>query len=752
TTRFTNAEQDAIDEQQAAADQSSHDESTDSEDRLGPLSFVGVDISGDEVAFSPDNVVFMQKPGNSARPTVVSMWDENELEDDEHPRRVWEWADNIGRQLRVMRTLPGETWPEVLHWSQFRFRGEIDAPFEVPLVVAIYSVDDMLVLPVDRGNGVDSVLVSKETAAECISRIFRGYDSMFLLMPESERADFAVNLARALVTRRNNLVVYTGAGTTCVTADGRLAVLDNAGLVAVKSQPNRRNRSNPKAVTTWVETLRSTQVTAAPVYVLPGSAEGVGETVPSGSVDTPDVLQRIVEAAEVIEPDNMRKGSKAEVERHPAESKETYLTDGQRRIRLTPRVVRAWLAENGISYSRDGGIAQAVRIYINSPKHPGNAPEPREYRVDEAGRFFDTVRRLAAQHHLAEQRGLAIAINNLTDHVVAEYPPDQYTYVGIGRSPAPLIAALQARGHNAVSIPMSDFWAAPPQDSILHDTFAFFEINEPTLWQETVLEEHFDEFLGDLPADRDVLLLDYSVSGFSLISAQFFIQRYLDDRQSDLDSGDESDRKGTPAPAVHALAMCPLDQIYQVKSIRKRIHKNPRFDKDLRDLWEKRFRLLPLESNGPVGKYADLLADALVESAFDGLAQYGKYQVLQLVESSPRLKRGDQRPQDGYRMLQRLVEDVRLGPAGKAAALEGVAAQQERSATGYGGAFQAALGEPSSPAGSVPAGIVAAEWTGGLAGIGTTWEFGNGFGSVLGSSSVGSDVISAETFADDEGA
>ncbi|WP_229680507.1 hypothetical protein, partial [Saccharopolyspora thermophila] len=706
TTRFTNAEQDAIDEQQAAADQSSDDESvvesvfdvapasdvesisdvadisddepifddewnsddesifddgwhsdgglTVPEGGLSRSPLVGIGSSGHEVEFAPENVVFRRKQGDSARPTCVSLSAFNEI-----PWLVRQWANNIGSQLRVVRTLPGETVEEALTRSQYRSRGEIDAPFEVPLVVAVHPVGDMVVLPVDRGNGVENVRVTKETAAEYINRTFPGYDSVFLLVPEGGRPDFAVNLAQKIVEQRDNLVVYTSAGTTDLTTDGKLVVLDNAGLVAVKTQLDRRDTLYPDfAVTTRVEPLWSTQFRNTPVYVLPRSAVGVGENESLGPVGSPDVLQRIADVAEIVEPDDLKVG-KAEVERHPAESRVTYLTDGQRRIRLTPRVVRAWLAENGITYPRGGGIAQAVRIYTADPVDPENTPEPREYRIDEAQRFYDTVRQLAAEHHLAEQRGLANAINNLTDQVVEAFPPDQYTYVDFGRSTA-LIAALQARGHNAITVPVSNF----PMDKGLYETFVEQNLHTPSSRHETVLQEHFDEFLKDLPADRDVLLLDFAASPFSVITAQYLVQRHLNDPHSVVE--------GAPAPTVYALAMCPLDNVHEIEEVRNSILDDSTSDQRLRDLWE-RLHLLPLDPNVTGLEYVELLAETSMGA--------------------------DQRPQDGSRMPQ-----------------------QERSATGYGGAFQAALGEPSSPAGSVPAGIVTAERTGGLEGTGTTWD------------------------------
>ncbi|WP_346074453.1 hypothetical protein, partial [Saccharopolyspora thermophila] len=202
-------------------------------DRYGPV-FQGIDSAGREITFDLNEVRLRYgwEPKGSARPAHFLMLSEGS----ESAQRVHKWAGNIRRQLRVVRTLPGDTTEQALLRSRNRKRGEIDAPFEVPLVVAVHSVGDRVVLPVDRGDGVENVQVTRDTAAKCIGGLVQGYDSVFLLVPESEQADFAVNLAQKIVEQRDNLVVYTSAGTTHVTPDGKLVVMGNAGLVTVKRQ------------------------------------------------------------------------------------------------------------------------------------------------------------------------------------------------------------------------------------------------------------------------------------------------------------------------------------------------------------------------------------------------------------------------------------------------------------------------------------------------------------------------------------
>jgi hypothetical protein len=55
---------------------------------------------------------------------------------------------------------------------------------------------------------------------------------------------------------------------------------------------------------------------------------------------------------------------------------------------------------------------------------------------------------------LENSEGWAGGIRDIAQSIVDECPPDQYIYVGLGRSPSPLVAYLSTHGYTAVTLPL----------------------------------------------------------------------------------------------------------------------------------------------------------------------------------------------------------------------------------------------------------------------------------------------------------
>jgi len=129
----------------------------------------------------------------------------------------------------------------------------------------------------------------------------------------------------------------------------------------------------------------------------------------------------------------------------------------------------------------------------------------------------------------------------LAHHLLSRYPPDTHHYVGLGRSPTPVMAYLQAMaGHNdritSSNLPLSKFSPSEP---------SLFGGRQPNMTdaltdeQTARLHDHFDNFIPGTAALRgkSVVLTDFVTSGRSLRATQNHLQRYLNKRDGGLFSG-----------------------------------------------------------------------------------------------------------------------------------------------------------------------------------------------------------------------
>lgn len=117
----------------------------------------------------------------------------------------------------------------------------------------------------------------------------------------------------------------------------------------------------------------------------------------------------------------------------------------------------------------------------------------------------------------------------VVDLLLRDYPPDGHAFLGVGRSPAILVALLQNRGPGlARSLPLSDFYHHPGAHP------KYYPPLTPEL--EARLFDHLDRFL---PADalsgaKTLVLLDFVKGGRSTVALDLYLERYKARRHPDL--------------------------------------------------------------------------------------------------------------------------------------------------------------------------------------------------------------------------
>ncbi|MGW3458334.1 hypothetical protein ACWDE9_01670 [Streptomyces olivaceoviridis] len=291
--------------------------------------------------------------------------------------------------------------------------------------------------------------------------------------------------------------------------------------------------------------------------------------------------------------------------------------DGQK-VGLTPKGVRDWLTEEGV-HVPPGPVREAVVDHLYGV-HDGEVV----YQPHDAARLLKDLRAAAHAQILAGQDAVIDAVVETSALITEKYPPSGHFYLGLGRSPAAIIAALQATGHRAESVPLSDFRPAPEEGdwSIFHDAFKKY----PPLngEQRQMLDAHFDEFVSPhLEAGKDIVLIDYTQTGLSLFAAQHYLGAYLAERgfdgqvkalamHQDIDTGN----LGATMDAIRAPRSWlrnPLDWYYNTSE---------------RVAWGKGADSFPLGTDSALADNGPVLGQAFKQEAFDGLAEHGSYKLL----------------------------------------------------------------------------------------------------------------------------
>ncbi|MDR3606261.1 MAG: hypothetical protein P4M08_02645 [Oligoflexia bacterium] len=119
-------------------------------------------------------------------------------------------------------------------------------------------------------------------------------------------------------------------------------------------------------------------------------------------------------------------------------------------------------------------------------------------------------------------------IRDLSLKIFTHFPPDKHQFIGVGRSPTPILAFLQAcPGVLAMNLPLSQFrfakYAVPSQENQNGSTYA-----RPN-HARSDLDQHFDRFLlwKIRSGPEKWVLIDFSQKGHTLASLFPRLESYL---------------------------------------------------------------------------------------------------------------------------------------------------------------------------------------------------------------------------------
>lgn len=112
-------------------------------------------------------------------------------------------------------------------------------------------------------------------------------------------------------------------------------------------------------------------------------------------------------------------------------------------------------------------------------------------------------------------------IVEVSEQIVKNFPPEEYFYVGLGRSPTPIMAYLEIfHPNNVRNVPIS------AMKSRLNDRFG--RTDPLSAEAEARLNKHFDRFFGN-PADfrgKKIVLIDFVNKGDGLMSTFDYLEKY----------------------------------------------------------------------------------------------------------------------------------------------------------------------------------------------------------------------------------
>ncbi len=132
--------------------------------------------------------------------------------------------------------------------------------------------------------------------------------------------------------------------------------------------------------------------------------------------------------------------------------------------------------------------------------------------------------------------------------ILKEFPPNEYAYVGVGRSPAPLIAFFQNIPEvEAINFPFTlrAFRHVDRARTILMDESSSTSLDSipEELDRQRPLREHIEKFIPlDLLSRKKILAIDVALLGTSLQAAKLMLEAY-------------ASLNGLPENQVHALAL-----------------------------------------------------------------------------------------------------------------------------------------------------------------------------------------------------
>ncbi|MEE1783794.1 DUF4157 domain-containing protein [Streptomyces sp. SP17BM10] len=332
--------------------------------------------------------------------------------------------------------------------------------------------------------------------------------------------------------------------------------------------------------------------------------------------------------------------------------------------KLRRELAEKWLEAAGLGENDKRSAYYRSTAYRSLDTFLKSGPE-REYGPNDQARFMNELAAYSAGKDADKQDELLTSVVELGDWIEKTYPPGTFVYVGLGRSPAAVMAHLQSRNPRIThSIPLSSFRPGPEDPGSILGKVLTTKSRErnwfgrksavsrpsapPSEQQQAMLDAHFAEFLPkDLPGK--VLLIDYTQSAQSLVSAQHYLQRYLG--------------KKTP---VYGLALHEDRHQAQVRAVYEAVTVDeevpmPYSPTDLdviedladeRATWGERFASRNVGDDTP-------LAEAFRRELFDEYSQYGSYtlleQELQSFEAG-RPRTSDER--EAYQVLKEEIEKL----------------------------------------------------------------------------------------------
>lgn len=183
----------------------------------------------------------------------------------------------------------------------------------------------------------------------------------------------------------------------------------------------------------------------------------------------------------------------------------------------------------------------------------------------------------------------------ISERILSAFPPEKTAYVGMGRSPAPFIEYLKAKGAQVSNVALSNFNGS-------FDPWAKQDTKERNKLSEEILikfHKHLDQYfpLQSQTESKDVVLVDYSITG-SIFAVKDYVDDYL--------------RARGRAVTVHVFAVSMFSE-----------SRVPRTE-------DSSAKLISF----PLGLGA--VSSFLSSHGFDGLAAYGEYdlsETLQVVEN-----------------------------------------------------------------------------------------------------------------------
>ncbi len=279
---------------------------------------------------------------------------------------------------------------------------------------------------------------------------------------------------------------------------------------------------------------------------------------------------------------------------------------------LTVDEAKAWVRTAGVSIPADAATQRILTAFL--------AHWNKTYGFLQQ---TDFLRHLSMY---VDQVELLNGVGDMCQRIVTAYPPHVYLYVGVGRSPAPLIAHFENDKLRTLSIPLSDFRPRHHRWSVTDDMLGQGQRITPV--QRALLFHHFRRYFPVRPPRTRILLIDYTQSAQSLLAAQEQLQEYF---RTDLGEADIE---------VHALALCRDSDARIARNVagwigRPLALRNPLNWYDMyyyaaaRRQFVQRWHVMPIcEMGDAVSHRQRLLMAALSGQGFDDLAEYGSFKIL----------------------------------------------------------------------------------------------------------------------------